>query len=336
MKTKRLLFKTKNIKLRVEKDVQPFLRRLAEKEYVEGIVLLGGLGKRNFIDAYSDIDIAVFYKVGTPSKYFLPFEFHLVINNVRYEFNIHQLFYRDQKSIEWGEGIKEAYSRARIFIDKRNRIEKLIQNKVAFDEKSSYNRLIWIMQQYKWRGQIHSLRSYHRGYPESAHDLLNECTDMLIEAIYIINKMHRGHKKWVVAMLNTMDIIPANFFKNLRQALTVNNFSLSDIHRRIKYLDNIYVGILDIIRTLYPNFPKDPYKYYYKNFYQLKKKTFSQPAVIKYEKILSTEELEQLEGLLCFNLASSSSEIDRYVKHIQEAYSGNGLTKTENLVMEEK
>lgn len=320
--SKKVILRTKSIKNKVEKETRPFIKRLAEKEYVEGIVLLGGLGKRNFIDRYSDIDIAIFYKSDTPSKFYLPFEFRLKLNGIRYEFNIRQLFYDEQKSNEWDEGTKEAYSTAKVVVDKKKRIEKLIKRKTVFDEKVGYNRLLWVIQQYIWRGTIHSLRMYHRGYPEGSHELLNECVELLIEAIYIINKRYRGHTKWRVAMLTTMDILPTKFFDNLREAMKVNNFSLSSINRRIKYLNEIYIEILETAKKLYPEIPKDTYRYYYRNFYQLIKKTFSQAVVERYKNSLSEEENEQLEGLLCFNLVSSSSEVSKYIR------TKNGANKT--------
>jgi len=45
---KELKLNTQNIKPRVEREIQPFLHRLKKKNYVEGIVLLGGLAREIF------------------------------------------------------------------------------------------------------------------------------------------------------------------------------------------------------------------------------------------------------------------------------------------------
>lgn len=312
-KNKDLVFKTKNRKPTIEKIIQPFLDRLAQKDYVEGIILLGGLGKRNFLDKYSDIDISIFYKSNISTKYYLPFEFHLIKGEIRYEFNIHQLFYDKEVDKVWDEGTKEAYLRGKIIFDKNKRIKKLIKSKIKFDENYAFNQLIYTMEQYVWRGQIHSIRTYHRGYPEGSHDLLNEALELLIESIYILNKRYRPHRKWRMAMLTTMNLLPKDFFENLREGIKIEEYSLKDINRRIKYLDKIYFEIMKIVKEIYPEFPNNPYEYYFRNNFQLIKSTFSQTAVKRYKNILSDEESEQLEGLLCFNLISSVTQISKYL-----------------------
>ena len=305
---KELVLKTKNLKTKIEKDIEPFLTKLSHAQYVEGIALLGGLGLRNYLDKYSDLDMAIFYKTNTPAKYFLPFEFHITINNYEYEFNIHQLFFDDEISKTWDESKKEAYQRTKIVIDKKNRITKLIKAKTKYDNKTAYNRLIWIIQQYIWRGHVHSIRTYMRGYPEGSHDLLNECADLLIESIYILNKRFRPHKKWRLAMLPTMEILPKNIIINLKEALLVKNYSIKDIKRRIIYLDKIYRAVYNIVKIQYPQFPDNPYEYYYKNFVQLNKNTYIQKLVSKYGNKLSDKKKEQLKGELCFNLICSLPE----------------------------
>ena len=293
---KELKLNTQNIKPRVEREIQPFLHRLKKKNYVEGIVLLGGLARRNFLDEYSDVDIALFYKTNTPKKYFLPFEFHINLNGKRYEFNIHQLIYEDGTTKEWDEGTKEAYLQCKVYFERDKKISKLIRLKTKFDSEGAYKRLIWIMEQYVWRGEIHSIRTCRRGYPEGSHDLLNECIDLLIEAIYILNKRFRPHKKWRIAMLTTMDVLPNNFFQDLRDAMYIKGFALKDVNKRIEALNKVYFEILKIVFQLYPDFPKDPYIYYYKNFFQPNRDTFSQKIKAKYSGLLSKDELEQLEG----------------------------------------
>lgn len=275
---------------------------------------MGGLGKRNFLDSHSDLDIAIFYRPKTSSNHFLPFQFHATINETKYEFNIHQLFFENEINLDWNEGKKEAYGRAIILVDKDKRIADLIATKIVYDGKSTYNRLIWIMGQYVWRGQIHSLRTLDRGFPNGAHDLLNECVELLIEAIYIINRRYRPHKKWRIAMLTTMNLLPDNFFENLREAMLILDFSHADINRRIKILDVIYQGIGELIRKTFPNFPAKPYEYYCRNFFQLKKDVFIQKTMDNLNKKITTEQRQELEGKMCLNLVSSHAKAAKYLK----------------------
>src|SRR3989344_2804334 len=136
--------KTKNILKEVEKEINPFLKKLKEQNYVIGIVLLGGLGKRKFIDEFSDIDLTIF-----------------TFNKSILEFNVHQqVLEKEEQRDSWNESKMEAYSRGKIIYDPTGRIKKLIKNKTKFNKKNAFNRLVWIIQQYRWRAQIHSIRSF--------------------------------------------------------------------------------------------------------------------------------------------------------------------------------
>jgi len=308
-KRKALIFKTKNIKPKVEKDIKPFIDLIIKQSFVEGVIFLGGLGKRSFLDSYSDVDIVIFYQSSTSSNHFLPFEFHATINKTKYEFNIHQVFYDEEILSEWDERKKEAYSNAIVVCDKKRRIEKLIKTKTVFDKKAAYFRIMYIMQQYIWRGQIHSLRTFYRGYPEGSHDLLNECVQLLIEAIYLLNEKSRSHRKWNIATLTTMNMLPNNFFKNLREVMKILDFSEKDVRRRINALEKIYHWVEKTTREKYPKFPKKPYEYYFKKFYQLKNECYVQKMARKLSVSMNDNERQELEGQLCLNLVSKSSQL---------------------------
>ncbi len=309
--TKKLVLKTENIIQKVEKDIKPFLDLLIKQSFVEGVVLLGGLGKRNYLDKHSDIDIAIFYEANTKSNHFLPFEFHATINNTKYEFNIHPVFYTKDVNSEWDEGKKEAYSRAKVFSDKKKRIKKLIKAKTVFDNKAAYFRIMYILQQYVWRGRIHSLRTMYRGYPEGGHDLLNECVELLTEAIYLLNEKPRPHRKWRIAMLTTMDMLPENFFDNLRESMLVKSYNEEDIRRRIGSLESIYSWVEKKTREKYPNFPDKPYEYYFKKFYQLRNECYVQKIAKEMCADQSEENIQEIEGQLCLNLVSNKLQLHR-------------------------
>lgn len=323
----KLVFRTKNIRPDVKKMVNNFLVNLTNLSEVEGIVLLGGLGKRRFLDNYSDIDIAVFYGNQNLGRKYLPFEFHLQVGAIIYEFNIHQIFLESEVMNDWDESKKEAYSKGIVFSDKNGKIRRLLNEKVKYSSEVYYKRLIWIMEQYVWRGQIHSVRAFNRGYPQAGHDLLNECLDLLVEAIYILNKRYLPHKKWRISFLTIMSMIPKDFFENLNEALLVKDYSYEELKRRIYYLDKMYFSIQVLIENNYKDFPKDPYKYYYKNFIQIKKETWIDNFLKKYEKVLDSRELEQLKGIMCFNLIFSKSELINYLKGSRSDTIGVGKSK---------
>lgn len=314
MKNKKdLVLKTENIKQKIENDIKPFLDLIIKQSYVEGVVLLGGLGKRNFLDKYSDADIAIFYESNTKSNHFLPFEFHATINETKYEFNIHQVFYDKDILTEWDEGKKEAYGRAVVICDKKKRIKKLIKIKTLFDKKVAYFRIMYILQQFVWRGRIHSLRTFYRGYPEGGQDLLNECIELLIEGIYLLNEKPRTHRKWRIAMLTTMDLLPENFFDILRESMLILNHTEGDIKRRINSLEKIYSWIEKKTLEKYPKFPEKPYEYFFKKFYQLKNECYTQEIARKMSINLNDEDRQEFEGQLCLNLVSNKLQLKRFI-----------------------
>jgi len=309
---KDLVLKTENIKQKVEKDIKPFLDLIIKQPFVEGVVLLGGLGKRDFLDTHSDVDIAIFYESSTGSNHFLPFEFHATINGTKYEFNIYQVFYDKDILTEWDEGRKEAYSRAIVICDKKKRIKKLIRIKTLFNKKVGYFRLMYILQQFVWRGRIHSLRTFYRGYPEGSQDLLNACVELLIEGIYILNERPRPHRKWEIAMLTTMDLLPDNFFDILRESMLVLDYTEDDIKRRICSLEKIYGWVEKKAREKYPKFPEKPYEFYFKKFYQPKNECYIQKIARKMSINLDDDKRQELEGQLCLNLVSNKLQVDRF------------------------
>lgn len=307
----RSIYKTENINDEIKKEIAPFLKRLEECDYIEGIVLLGGLGLRDFSDKYSDIDITLFYTREIEEEKHLPFEFHYKVENRTYEFNIGELYYEEEKELNWDESKKEAYLRGRVIVDKNNRIQELIDKKTKYDSSNDRERLVFIMQQYYWRGQIHTIRSFHRGFPENAHILLNNCLEMLIEAFYIINHKYRPHLKWRFSNLLEMDIIPRDSIKNIREAFLIKDNSLKDIKRRIYLMDKVYETLKGIVAEKYPDFPENPYVYTYRNHYQLIPLTYSQRIKEKYIKEAPDKDAEQLEGKICFNLCSDEESLNK-------------------------
>lgn len=304
---------TSNINCNIEVFIQPFLNKLVARPEIEGIALLGGLGKRDFSDEYSDIDISVLLRKKNSNLFPLPFEFHQKSDNFTAEFNIHALLYEDEIKSNWNHGKIEAYKNARIFYDKHGLLKTLLSNKVVFDEEEAFNRLIWLIQQYKWRVQIHSIRTYKRGYPEGGHFLINEGISMLIECIYLLNKEYMPHTKWIYPKLKELN----NFglYDDIVNALCLKDFSWDNLNTRIKNLDVIYGKILQVTQKQYPNFPSNPYQYYYKHKVQIKSETKITELCNSSDKFatLSQEEREQVFNYLCFNIIDNQTSFDDFI-----------------------
>ncbi len=306
--------KTLNIMSEVEKLIEPFLHMLCAKSYVQGVVLLGGLGTRQFMDKFSDIDIAVFTLREDATHFPLPFEFHYRVNERVLEFNIHQLIIEDEEvTAKWGHGKVEAYSRSRILYDPTGKILRLIEGKTVFDKDEAFQRLLWIAHQYQWRGQIHSLRAYQRGHPEAAHDLLNQCAELLLEAVFLLLNSYPPHRKWGLVYLKGMESPFGDLHNSFMNALLVKGFELCEIQRRIQVLNHIFSVVMTEVRQRYPDIPEDVYTYYYRKYVQLNKRTTVDDILIECQNELTENELSDLKGILCFNLIESSTELTRLI-----------------------
>ncbi len=300
-----LKLKTKNIKNEIEVFINQFIDNLKTRKEVKAIILLGGLGKRSFIDEFSDVDMSIVTTDSDRSNFPLPFEFHTKFNNRFIEFNIHQLILEEEIKDDnhWGEGKIEAYSNAIIAYDPFGYANQILKEKAVFDEKKAYDRMIWIMQQYKWRGQIHSIRCYKRGCPEASHDLLNHCVELLLEAVFLLNGRYMPHRKWIFIFLDEL-----KFGKSLKElfskAMIVQNYSYESILERITILDAIHKEIQKEVNKKYKNFPQNPYVYYYRNKVQVNKITQADKV---YKKLTGKEGIDnqkdkELFGEICFNV----------------------------------
>lgn len=291
--------KTKNIKSHLDPIIMDFVTRISQRIEVLGVVLLGGMGKRGFMDKYSDIDISVF--VSESGMFPLPFEFHYQVAGHVLEFNIRQLVLEDEILCDWPAEKKEAYKNGIVVYDETNRIEDLINRKCFFNQSEAYDRLIWLFNQYRWRGQIHSVRTYHRGDIASAHYLLNNSIQILVEIFFLLNKSYVPHPKWVYERMSRQ---PHKFgvYKWLKEALEVQELTYKCLLERIALLDKVYYRLLRVAINDFglPKKPEEINRYYWKHNLQPK---VDMPYETTYSNIKSNSgDLEF--GSICYHLES--------------------------------
>ena len=309
-------FQTENINSQLKQLITPFIKRLSTREEVLGIALLGGLGKRGFSDKYSDIDFSILLDDSKADRFPLPFEFHYAKDGYMAEFNINTLLYEQEMSRSWEHGKIEAYDNARIIFDPFDKFKELLSAKIVFDEEEAFERLIWIVQQYQWRAQIHTLRTFHRGYPEGSQYILNICLDMLIEAIFILNNQYMPHCKWVYARLKDMNSF--GLYDSFIRCLFVQGVTYDNIICRLSIMNEIFDTIKKEARIKYPGFPANPYEYFlkkYKNLHAenpIEKECLLSPLFCE----LTDEEKQAVLGELCFQISESSKDIDRAINEV--------------------
>lgn len=311
-----MILQTENINNKLEVLIKPFIESLSHREEVIGVALLGGLGKRSFSDKFSDIDLSVLLYDSKKDRFPLPFEFHYTYGDYIAEFNINTLLYEQELSIQWEHGKIEAYENARIVYDPNGKFKDLLTKKVVFDEKEAFERLVWIVQQYQWRAQIHSIRTFYRGYPEGAQYVLNVCLDMLIEGVFLLNKQYMPHCKWVFPKLKDLDHF--GLYDRFLSCTLVNGFAINDVYMRLNVMDEIYNTLRNEIMKKYPDFPENPYEYFLK-----KKKNIHTETPI--EVIcrsnsaycsLSHDEKLKIYGELCYRLIDEPEEANTFLNQI--------------------
>lgn len=243
--------KTINLKTEIRTRVMPYIQRLSKQEYVEGMVLLGGLSNtsnRDFMDKFSDVDMSIFID-GSRTKFTsfnqLPdFEFHIPYQGEMLEINVHQQFIEDEINKEWDESKKEAYSyTSEIVIDRHGKIADLIASKTAFNDEYRRRRLSIILSQYYWLVNINPLRQVERGYCLNGMDLLNTGIDLLLEGIYLYNRRYRPHPKWRVEIAFDLEWTPDNMKELLTESFQTEAFNKETILRRKNSLGKMFVQL---------------------------------------------------------------------------------------------
>ncbi|MDP3899832.1 MAG: hypothetical protein Q8Q23_02000 [bacterium] len=300
---------TKNIKWKYDHIVTSFTNKLKQKDEVVGIVLLGGVGKRDFLDEYSDIDISVFLEKVPAESYLPPFSFHIHLDGVDVEFNLSQQIMTEEFKTTWNDEKKYAYANGIIVYEHEGLITELLKHKLQRDKKKDFNRLVEIVNQYYWRVNFHSVNSFHRGYPESAHLLINDGLNLLLEALFILNEQEMPHHKWIFRQLEQLNYLSQQDIDCLRDALLVGSYELNSINERITMLDMLKSSIITQIKKHYPEFPEDPYHYWasYLSKRQIFEKTFADHVVRKLQPHLTCKEIVVIRGFISFNLISTKA-----------------------------
>ena len=309
-----MTIQTDNINPMLRVLVDPFIQRLSQREEVIGVAMLGGLGKRDFSDEFSDIDLSVLLEDTKKERFPLPFEFHYTYGDYVAEFNVNVLVFGQEMDIPWEHGKIEAYQNARIVYDPQGKFQSLLDRKVVFDEAEAFDRLAWIVQQYRWRAQIHSLRTLRRGYPEGAQYVLNVCLEMLVEGVFLLNKQYMPHCKWVFARLHALNHF--GLYDKFKECLTVTGFSPAEIRGRLSRMDEIFETLLQEIQHEYPDFPEDPYGYFLKKHKSLHEENpiesicLADPAY----RALPEGEKRRVFGEMCFGIWDSPEQAGEHLR----------------------
>jgi len=323
-----VLPKTVNIKPYIENLVYDFVERLKNKKEVEGIVLLGGLGVRNFLDKHSDVDIAVFvnyqdHELKLPPAWLPRFDFHVKlpkpIEGIEdIEFNVHQQILSAELDHEWDEGKKEAYSRGNVVYDRRGFLTKFLEDKLAYSAEERQRKLIEIIGQLPWYSEINPRRQIERGFIHNAHDLLNQTGEMIVEALFLFNRRYRPHKKWRLETSFRLPWVPRKYEVYMKEALLIKDYTPEDIERRIVVFKQLIAPLQEQL-IANDDIPVDSYEYACKHFWgrQILSEPFSEKVISSLTPHinLNFNKLWWFEAYLNFRLTASLEELENLLKY---------------------
>jgi predicted nucleotidyltransferase len=230
--------------------------RILASRGVAGIFYTGGL-VRGFADKYSDVDITVLLshkskklrakirKIGLAEQ---------EISNVDIDLEIHYL--ADFRRRELDEYSRWDLSHAEIIFDPYGRIRDLIRSKTRVLERFLKRRIVGCGEHLKWycynpRAETPTLIEtwIDRGDLVSAQYCLNYSLDLLLEALFALNRELLPAPKWRVYYSYGLRWLPSDYRKLLEEALKVRELSTTDLSRRLmaakKICSEIFIRISD-------------------------------------------------------------------------------------------
>ena len=310
-----------NLRDPIEPLVEDFVDRIAEEDCVEGVVLLGGLGLRNYIDEYSDLDLAVFVddRIRPKSSRLPPFAFTVSHAGRSYEFNVYQHLTTDFAREELDEEGIAAYLDCIVAWDRDGRIQGLLTEKlersiVAADAKRR-DRMIWLLDQFRWRVLTNAPRAMARGLPESAHDLVSKGVDMLVELAYLIEAEPRPHLKWRFDGMLGFECLSSRCVDLFRQMMTLPDLGQGALQTRVSAATELYSQLLAECREKFA-LPDDLYEYCSVHIHhrQLSARPAARVAAEEFCKVASRADVAAWEGYAAFYLLSTAEELRAHLE----------------------
>lgn len=203
-----------------------------KKEGVIGVVFLGALARGHF-DEHSDIDIVVFKrrgaKLGWPREREYEYGGFLIDLEVRdYE--------RDLRR-PWSLEERWMFLRARVYYDPEGLVRRLIELKVALDERESRRALEEELRKAAWSlGDADAW--IRRGDALSAHYAVTTALRHLLRSLMVLNGVPPPPDKWLVHSALNAERAPLQIRELVRAALTARELSASELEsRRAALLD---------------------------------------------------------------------------------------------------
>ena len=212
------LERNRNISMKIMEE----LKKIPE---VEGVMFLGGVA-RNFADVDSDIDLAVFSNEKLPN---LSVGENFDENNIDIEFWNIKL---NESFEEWGQVQKEAYQEGIIVFDRNGKVKDYIDKTLFYSDKTFLLEFGERFFHLAWHGLIYtpyrnkSIRGYHwilpsdlwykRNNPENGFVILQNCSMIFIELLFVLNRRWIPDFKWIWIKSQKLSTLPNNYYEKMK------------------------------------------------------------------------------------------------------------------------
>ena len=228
--------------------------KMAAFEGVVGIVFIGGL-TRGFADRYSDVDIIVFLgekdedlrkrirKIGLDEQ---------KLSGLDVDLEVH--FLSDFRNRKWSEMERWDFSQAKIAFDPQGEIRRLFKKKMEVPKHFWIKRIVVYGEYLKWyccppSEGVGTLAEtwVDRGDMLSAHYCMNYALDLMVNVLFALNKEFLPPPKWKIGYSSALKWLPPDYSRLVEEAMTVKNFSVNGLDRRVRALRELWKQTLPMI-----------------------------------------------------------------------------------------
>jgi len=235
------------------------LRQIADKlaadisrfQNVTGVIFMGGLA-RGFMDKYSDIDIiALLDKENSFVRKQVKQASSEEQKNaaVDIDVEVHTLAAYTKK--KWNEIDRWSFSKANVVFDPNGTVRRLLDEKLCISSELWIKRIAVCSEYLKWYccPAIESAKSMAEAWIDrddlsSAHYCLSYSLDTMLRLIFALNNEFVPPAKWKLFYSYSLQWLPTNYEKLLKEAMTIRAFSEDDCRRRISALKKLWSSIL--------------------------------------------------------------------------------------------
>ncbi len=213
---------------------------------VEGILYLGGL-TRGFVDKYSDLDMMVLFNNDDPfAKGFLESLSAQHEDRSGLAIDIETYFLDEYLDREWPEYLRWDLSNAVYAFDRQGEVQHRVQRKLHLDDEAWKRKLAHPLVYLSWyccptAEYIPSMVDLwqDRGHHLSVQYSVSYCVELLIQAIYWLNRSYLPAPKWRLFYIRNLRWKPDDIESLLEEALLVKEISDTDARRRIDVVSKI-------------------------------------------------------------------------------------------------